>query len=92
MQVGPVETTGPRPVTSMRIVIRGARGAGKTSMLQRLRGQRWGDKYVPTPEIATAQINWTYKTRDDIVKVRAHIVQARHELNTCTAVLTVARL
>jgi len=68
-QVGPVETTGPRPVTSMRIVIRGARGAGKSSMMQRLQGQKWSERYVATPEIATAHISWSYKTRDDIVNV-----------------------
>ena len=69
MQVGPAETTGPRPVTAMRIVIRGARGAGKTSLLQRLQGNKWSERYVATPEIGIAHISWSYKTRDDIVKV-----------------------
>lgn len=54
----------------MRIVIRGARGAGKTSLLQRLQGNKWSERYVATPEIGIAHISWSYKTRDDIVKVR----------------------
>lgn len=54
----------------MKIVIRGARGVGKSSLLARLQAKRWETRYVPTPEIATANINWSYKTRDDLVKVR----------------------
>ena len=49
----------------MKVVLRGARRTGKTSLLRRLQGQPVVPEYAPTPEIETAVIRWAYKNADD---------------------------
>ena len=54
----------------MKVLVRGKRGTGKTSLLNRLQGQKIPKGYNPTPEIATATINWNFKNEvDEGIKV-----------------------
>ena len=55
---------------TVKIVLRGARGVGKTQLARRLQGLSFDKSYVPTREIATANINWSYKSSSDVIKVR----------------------
>lgn len=50
---------------AVKVVLRGARRTGKTSLLRRLQGQPVVPEYAPTPEIETAVIRWAYKNADD---------------------------
>lgn len=57
---------------NMKVVLKGERGSGKSSLLQRLQGLPFtsASSYVPTPEIQTATINWSYKEGgEEAVKV-----------------------
>mmetsp|Transcript_14741 Transcript_14741/g.17247 ORF Transcript_14741/g.17247 Transcript_14741/m.17247 type:complete len:324 (-) Transcript_14741:40-1011(-) len=52
---------------NMKIVIRGDRKSGKSSLLRRLQGLSLSETYRATPEIECQVINWSYK--NDFVKI-----------------------
>jgi GTPase SAR1 family protein len=54
---------------NLRVVIRGDREVGKSTLLKRLEGGEFNEKHLPTPQIQTAHINWNYKTTNEVVMV-----------------------
>jgi len=54
---------------NLKVVVRGKRGTGKTSLVQRLQAKSFSKKYIPTRELQTAHVNWNYKTTSEVVKM-----------------------
>eukprot|EP01130_Rhizamoeba_saxonica_P011447 TRINITY_DN4757_c2_g1_i4.p1 TRINITY_DN4757_c2_g1~~TRINITY_DN4757_c2_g1_i4.p1 ORF type:complete len:475 (-),score=123.28 TRINITY_DN4757_c2_g1_i4:582-1874(-) len=53
----------------MKIIIRGAKKTGKSSMWNRLIGRSFTEEYTPTPQIQKRDIDWNYKVTHDRIKV-----------------------
>ena len=54
---------------NMKILIRGKRNVGKSTLCRRLQGQSFQSNYQPTKEIQTSTINWSYQSTIESSKI-----------------------
>lgn len=50
---------------NMKVLIRGAKGTGKTSLFQRLKGEPIPTTHNSTPQLQSATINWQFRTNSE---------------------------
>ncbi|KAG7399734.1 hypothetical protein PHYBOEH_008068 [Phytophthora boehmeriae] len=46
---------------NMKLLLRGAKGTGKTSLFQRLQGEPIPETHLSTPQLQSATINWSFR-------------------------------
>merc|ERR1719471_2297830 len=54
---------------NMKLLLRGDRASGKTTLFKRLQGEKFSEDYEQSEEISVSAIQWNHKATDDIVKV-----------------------
>ncbi|CAH8658234.1 unnamed protein product [Heterobilharzia americana] len=54
---------------NLKIVIRGDRSVGKSTLLSRLKGEQFKEEYIPSNEIQLANIHWDHKNSQSVIKV-----------------------
>ncbi|CAH8566803.1 unnamed protein product [Schistosoma turkestanicum] len=54
---------------NMKIVIRGDRNVGKSTLLSRLKGEQFKEEYIPSDEIRLANIHWNHQNSQSVIKV-----------------------
>lgn len=54
---------------NMKLLLRGDRASGKTTLFKRLQGDKFSEEYEQSEEISVSAIQWNHKATDDIVKV-----------------------
>src|SRR6185369_7583073 len=64
----PVRRATARPEYTIRVVVRGERMAGKTSLVRMLLGEPFVQEYVPTPAIAASSLDWCFKSTNEQVR------------------------
>lgn len=53
----------------MKVVIRGDRGTGKSSLFSRLQGKPFSPDYRATDTLQSAKVSWNYKASNDVVNL-----------------------
>ena len=46
---------------NLKIILKGDRNTGKTTLFHRLNGKPFRDEYIPTQEIQVTNVNWNYQ-------------------------------
>ena len=64
-----VKTTAVSSIQPLRVLIRGIRGVGKTTLSKRLKGSSFVSQYIPSPEISTFHINWQINEEKSKIEV-----------------------
>ena len=76
---------------NMKVVLRGAAKTGKSSLLRRLQGKQFDPNYIKTSRIQSANINWSYRETNDVVKVEVWDVVDKGFVEQSTAAAFTSR-